>query len=173
MQKKNHVGPGFISICTSRMESHTKTSGAPDEHKHNLGKEMAVSCSLAVTTPNANALRTPNPKFTLYSSNSKPINCNSKLPLTSISATKKSLIDIGIGVLAASVLALTPLDANATRIEYYATVGEPLCELAYAKSGLGYCDILEGPGDEVPYGELINVSASFDYPLAMLLNVIL
>lgn len=64
---------------------------------------------------------------------------------------------MGIGVLAASVLALSPLDANATRIEYYATVGEPLCEFRYVPSGLGYCDLAVGSGEEVPYNELINV----------------
>lgn len=66
---------------------------------------------------------------------------------------------MGIGVLAASVLALSPLDANATRIEYYATVGEPLCEFRYVPSGLGYCDLAVGSGEEVPYNELINVSS--------------
>ncbi|XP_061345305.1 photosynthetic NDH subunit of lumenal location 4, chloroplastic [Gastrolobium bilobum] len=70
---------------------------------------------------------------------------------------KNPFVGIGIGVVAASVMGLTPLDADATRIEYYATVGEPLCELNYAKSGLGYCDIVEGVGDEAPLGELINV----------------
>jgi peptidylprolyl isomerase len=56
------------------------------------------------------------------------------------------------------VMGLTALDADATRIEYYATVAEPTCELNYAKSGLGYCDVVEGFGDEAPLGELIIVS---------------
>lgn len=68
---------------------------------------------------------------------------------------------MGLGLLAASVLALSPLDANATRIEYYATVGEPLCDYNYVRSGLGYCDISVGSGVEAPYGELINVSSNF------------
>ncbi|CAI0429019.1 unnamed protein product [Linum tenue] len=50
------------------------------------------------------------------------------------------------------------MDADATRIiEYYATVGEPLCEFSFVRSGLGYCDVAEGPGEEAPYAELINI----------------
>ncbi|KAJ8428459.1 hypothetical protein Cgig2_024120 [Carnegiea gigantea] len=49
------------------------------------------------------------------------------------------------------------LDADATQIEYYATVAEPPCELTYVPSGLGYCDILPGSGPKAPYNELINV----------------
>jgi len=58
-------------------------------------------------------------------------------------------------------MALSPLDANATRVEYYATVEEPSCELNFARSGLGYCDILVGSGEEVPYSQLIDVSFNF------------
>jgi len=50
-----------------------------------------------------------------------------------------------------------PLDADATRIDYYATVGDPLCEYSYAKSGLGFCDLDVGFGDEAPRGVLVNV----------------
>ncbi|KAI9114041.1 hypothetical protein K1719_015292 [Acacia pycnantha] len=117
---------------------------------------MAVS-ALPIATINHTSLQISTaPKFTLSCS----LSCHSKsskLSSSSIPATRKTLLDIGIGFVAASVLALTPLDADATRIEYYATVGEPLCELNFAKSGLGYCDIAEGPGDEAPLGELINV----------------
>ncbi|TKY60319.1 Photosynthetic NDH subunit of lumenal location 4 [Spatholobus suberectus] len=70
---------------------------------------------------------------------------------------KNPLVGIGIGVVTACVVGFTALDADATRIEYYATVGEPLCQYNYVKSGLGYCDIVEGFGDEAPLGELINV----------------
>ncbi|AET04546.1 putative peptidylprolyl isomerase [Medicago truncatula] len=70
---------------------------------------------------------------------------------------KKPLVGIGIGIVAAWVMGLTALDADATRIEYYATVGEPMCELNYVKSGLGYCDYVEGFGDEAPLGELIDI----------------
>lgn len=65
---------------------------------------------------------------------------------------------MGIGLLAASVVALSPLEANATRVEYYATVGEPLCEMNFARSGLGFCDLSVGSGVQAPRGELINVS---------------
>ncbi|KAK9065091.1 hypothetical protein SSX86_016474 [Deinandra increscens subsp. villosa] len=64
----------------------------------------------------------------------------------------------GVGLLAASMLLLSsPLDANATRIEYYATVAEPPCELQFAPSGLGYCDVAAGFGEEAPYSTLINI----------------
>lgn len=121
---------------------------------------MAVS-ALPIATTNPNALQIfTTPKFTLscsLSCPSKPSSSKPKLSSSSNCAARKTFLDFGIGIVAASVLALTPLDADATRIEYYATVGEPLCELKYAKSGLGYCDVVEGPGDEAPLGELINV----------------
>lgn len=72
--------------------------------------------------------------------------------------TKKWAFDVGLGLLVASVVAISPLDAEATRVEYYATVGEPSCDLNFARSGLGYCDVKPGSGAEAPYGELINVS---------------
>ncbi|GLT68864.1 hypothetical protein SLA2020_410590 [Shorea laevis] len=76
----------------------------------------------------------------------------------------KCLFGAGVGLLAASVLALSPLNADARRIQYFATVGEPSCELNFARSGLGYCDVLVGSGLEAPYGELINIhyTARFD-----------
>ncbi|KAF3441018.1 hypothetical protein FNV43_RR19304 [Rhamnella rubrinervis] len=64
---------------------------------------------------------------------------------------------MGIGLLAASVLSFAPLDANATRIEYYATVADPPCVLNFVPSGLGYCDLSPGTGEKAPYSELINV----------------
>ncbi|KDO42379.1 hypothetical protein CISIN_1g028236mg [Citrus sinensis] len=70
---------------------------------------------------------------------------------------KKRFFEVGIGLLASSVIALTPLEADATRIEYYATTADPPCEFSFARSGLGYCDIASGSGVEAPYGELINV----------------
>ncbi|KAM1504160.1 hypothetical protein ACFX1X_000313 [Malus domestica] len=54
-------------------------------------------------------------------------------------------------------MALSPLEVDATRIEYYATVGEPLCELNFVLSGLGFYDVSVGSGVEVPRGELINM----------------
>ncbi|XP_059432556.1 photosynthetic NDH subunit of lumenal location 4, chloroplastic [Corylus avellana] len=132
---------------------------------------MAVS-TLTVTTPKLYSLQTFNPKSfftTKPSSSSSPSCCSgssracflnaddAKLSIASTSATKKRVFDMGIGLLAASALAMSPLDANATRIEYYATVGEPLCELNFVKSGLGYCDVSVGPGAQAPYAELIDV----------------
>ncbi|KAJ4715662.1 Peptidylprolyl isomerase [Melia azedarach] len=70
---------------------------------------------------------------------------------------KKRLFDVGIGLLASSVIALTPFEADATRIEYYATTADPPCEFSFARTGLGFCDISPGSGVEAPYGELINV----------------
>ncbi|KAE8647562.1 photosynthetic NDH subunit of lumenal location 4, chloroplastic [Cucumis sativus] len=116
---------------------------------------MALS-PLTFTTPRPQASQIFSPKL---SSTVKPTSTSSSSSSSSssVSATKKAISNMGIGLLAASVLALSPLDANATRIEYYATVGEPLCEFNYVPSGLGYCDIAVGSGEEVPYGELINV----------------
>ncbi|CAA7020561.1 unnamed protein product [Microthlaspi erraticum] len=85
---------------------------------------------------------------------SSSTDCEPKLTFL---AAKKRVFGMGLGFIAASILSLTPLDADATRIEYYATVGDPLCEYRYAKSGLGFCDIDEGFGDEAPRGVLVNV----------------
>lgn len=83
--------------------------------------------------------------------------CSSSTDCEPKLAVKKRVLGVGLGFLAASILSLTPLDADATRIEYYATVGDPLCEYSYAKSGLGFCDLDVGFGDEAPRGVLVNV----------------
>ncbi|XP_019462722.1 PREDICTED: photosynthetic NDH subunit of lumenal location 4, chloroplastic-like [Lupinus angustifolius] len=128
-------------------------------------KKMALSLShssiVILTAP------TTNRKVKFGFSHSSPISCvwkpndNSRkahnLSCSAHNNNKNPLVGISIGVIATCVIGLTPLDADATRIEYYATVAEPPCELKYAKSGLGYCDIVEGFGDEAPLGELINV----------------
>ncbi|MCE3052465.1 Photosynthetic NDH subunit of lumenal location 4, chloroplastic [Datura stramonium] len=54
-------------------------------------------------------------------------------------------------------LASAILNADATRIEYYATTAEPTCEFNFARSGLGYCDIVVGSGQEAPYNQLVNI----------------
>ncbi|MCL7029061.1 hypothetical protein MKW94_007915 [Papaver nudicaule] len=77
--------------------------------------------------------------------------------LQSVNVAKRQILSLGLGVLTSAMVIASPLEANATRIEYYATVGEPPCELKYAKSGLGYCDVSPGFGDNAPYGELINI----------------
>uniref|UniRef100_A0A0F7H0Y6 peptidylprolyl isomerase n=1 Tax=Pelargonium hortorum TaxID=4031 RepID=A0A0F7H0Y6_PELHO len=132
---------------------------------------MATS-TLSVTVPKPHTLQSSFiPKHSLFnhrptlpssssSSNFSHVvlnNANHSWKWTSIAPIKKCIFDVGIGILAASVLVLTPLEANATRIEYYATVGEPDCELSYVRSGLGFCDVSVGPGQPVPRGELINV----------------
>ncbi|KAJ0252427.1 Photosynthetic NDH subunit of lumenal location 4 [Hirschfeldia incana] len=93
--------------------------------------------------------------FSCLCSSSSPIDCQQKQ--RSFTAAKKNVFGVGLGILAAAILSLTPLDADATRIEYYATVGDPLCEYSYAKSGLGFCDIAVGFGDKAPRGVLVNV----------------
>ena len=131
---------------------------------------MAIS-ALTIQTPNFHSHQTFNPTKSFFTTTTKPTSScscfsntdNAKLsPATaSTSATKKRVFEMGIGLLAASVMALSPLDANATRVEYYATVEEPSCELNFVRSGLGYCDILVGSGEEVPYSQLIDVSFNF------------
>ncbi|XVF61689.1 hypothetical protein PTKIN_Ptkin08bG0150800 [Pterospermum kingtungense] len=91
------------------------------------------------------------------SSSSLPPTNEVKLSLNSKPDAKNCVLKVGVGLLAASVLAFSPLDADATRIEYFATVGEPQCELKYAKSGIGYCDVIVGSGVEAPRAELINI----------------
>ena len=126
-----------------------------------------MACSLSLSLSLSAGVTVPKLGFSCCSPSSiwkpNPNPNSSKPPKASCSAHNKNkiknpLAGIGIGVVAASVVGLTPLDADATRIQYYATVGEPLCEYNYVKSGLGYCDIVEGFGDEAPLGELINVS---------------
>ncbi|CAN1164290.1 Photosynthetic NDH subunit of lumenal location 4, chloroplastic [Linum perenne] len=126
---------------------------------------MALSTS-AITTPNS-VFRPPTlalvskPNCSCLLSSSKPQlnrnDANNNLSLNSVSKPRNRIMDMGIGILAASTIALSPMDADATRIEYYATVGEPLCEFNFVRSGLGYCDVSQGSGVEVPYAELINV----------------
>ncbi|KAJ8769617.1 hypothetical protein K2173_005220 [Erythroxylum novogranatense] len=127
---------------------------------------MASSLSaLTITTPRHHLSLKKSRFSTNPNSSFSPFRCSSHLSrdkdvqvrLSSISSTKKCILQVGIGLLAATVVALTPVDANATRIEYYATVGEPLCDLNFVDSGLGFCDVTVGSGKEAPYGELINV----------------
>ncbi|CAL9095764.1 unnamed protein product [Musa textilis] len=79
---------------------------------------------------------------------------SSSSSLAPVPSTSRRLFGVGVGILAASSFAS---DASATRIEYYATVGEPLCDMNFARSGLGFCDVAIGTGVEPPRGELINV----------------
>ncbi|KAL6277062.1 hypothetical protein ACE6H2_020663 [Prunus campanulata] len=129
---------------------------------------MKVSALILTTPKPLPHIQSFHPTTSFSSCNSKPTcSCSSSSPSTvennakvswaSKFVTKKSVLDVGFGLLAASLVALSPLEANATRIEYYATVGEPLCELNFVRSGLGFCDVSVGSGVDAPRGELINV----------------
>ncbi|XP_078444310.1 FK506-binding protein 16-2 [Wolffia australiana] len=67
--------------------------------------------------------------------------------------TRRVMFGSGLGVLTA----LAAGEAGATRVEYYATVGDKLCDVNFVKSGLGYCDVQVGSGVSPPPGELINI----------------
>ncbi|GKC19699.1 photosynthetic NDH subunit of lumenal location 4, chloroplastic [Tanacetum coccineum] len=109
---------------------------------------MAISTFQTLTTPSIYHNR-PHRHHTIKASSLSHSSSN----------IKKKLLDVGVGLLAAaSMLVASPLDANATRIEYYATVAEPPCEMQFAPSGLGYCDVAVGFGQQAPYSTLINVS---------------
>ncbi|CAJ2677007.1 peptidyl-prolyl cis-trans isomerase fkbp16- chloroplastic-like [Trifolium pratense] len=120
---------------------------------------MALSFSLSSSVTVSNRF----PSCCISKLNSKSCNGFNKVVCSS-RKDKNPLIGIGLGFVTALVTGLTALNADATRIEYYATVAEPKCELSYAKSGLGYCDAVEGFGDEAPLGELIIIhyTARFD-----------
>ncbi|KAJ0041114.1 hypothetical protein Pint_26668 [Pistacia integerrima] len=111
---------------------------------------------MAATTTLSSLTSPPKTSPTFCSSSSHSSQQISKPKNLSFSP-KKCVLDVGIGLLASSFMALTPLDADATRIEYYATVADPPCEFNFVRSGLGYCDISVGSGQEAPYSELINV----------------
>lgn len=76
----------------------------------------------------------------------------------SASAGRRGLLALGAGFLASAALLSPAGEAGATRIEYYATVGDKMCDLSLVKSGLAYCDVEVGTGVQPPRGELINVS---------------
>ncbi|GLT92902.1 hypothetical protein SLE2022_107140 [Rubroshorea leprosula] len=77
-------------------------------------------------------------------------------------AAKKRRFDMGLGFWAALILALSPFDANATRIENPAAARESFCELNIAHSFPGYCNALVGSIEELPSGFLVNVSLVLD-----------
>ncbi|KAL2498779.1 Photosynthetic NDH subunit of lumenal location 4 [Abeliophyllum distichum] len=108
---------------------------------------MAAASPLTVITPKSPNLQT------FKTSASSSLHCATN-PTTNV---KKQIFQVGVGLLAASVVAASPLEAEATRIEYYATFSEPSCELNFVRSGLGYCDLDVGSGEEVPFAQLINI----------------
>ncbi|XP_066380613.1 photosynthetic NDH subunit of lumenal location 4, chloroplastic-like [Miscanthus floridulus] len=80
------------------------------------------------------------------------------------SAGRRGLLALGAGFLASAALLIPAGDAGATRVEYYATVGDKLCDLSLVKSGLAYCDVEVGTGVQPPRGELINVHYTARFP---------
>ncbi|CAN1224599.1 Photosynthetic NDH subunit of lumenal location 4, chloroplastic [Linum grandiflorum] len=95
---------------------------------------MALSTS-AITTPKSLFRAPPLPFYSkpncscVLSSSSPQLNhknADNNSSFNSVSKPRNRIIDVGIGILAAATIAVSPMDADATRIEYYATVGEPL-----------------------------------------------
>lgn len=119
---------------------------------NNQNKKMSVS-SLSFTPPKLQTLQAFTTKPTTAATFKA---CSSHQSTPSIN--KKQIFQVGVGILAASIVSSAPLNADATRIEYYATTAEPTCEFNYVHSGLGYCDLAVGSGEEAPYNQLVNVS---------------
>ncbi|RLM79732.1 photosynthetic NDH subunit of lumenal location 4, chloroplastic [Panicum miliaceum] len=89
--------------------------------------------------------------------------CHAAAPQAA-SAGRRGMLALGAGFLASAALLGPAGDAGATRIEYYATVGDKLCDLNLVKSGLAYCDVEVGTGAQPPRGELINVHYTARFP---------
>ncbi|KAJ4870678.1 FKBP-type peptidyl-prolyl cis-trans isomerase domain protein [Raphanus sativus] len=70
---------------------------------------------------------------------------------------------VGLGILAATILSLTPLDADTPRgLEYYATVGRPSLRIQLRKNqGLDSAISLLGSRDKAPRGVLVHYTARF------------
>ncbi|XP_071702354.1 photosynthetic NDH subunit of lumenal location 4, chloroplastic [Rutidosis leptorrhynchoides] len=121
---------------------------------------MAIFTLQTLTTPSIHHKLQPYTTIKPHCHCTTIINSSSSASSSNLKSTTKGknrLLDVGAGLLAAAMLVSSPLDANATRIEYYATVAEPPCELQFAPSGLGYCDLAVGFGEQAPYSTLINV----------------
>ncbi|AQK74974.1 Photosynthetic NDH subunit of lumenal location 4, chloroplastic [Zea mays] len=98
-------------------------------------------------------------------SSSSPSTSSTPHPVAaSASAGRRGLLALGAGFLASAALLSPAGDAGATRIEYYATVGDKMCDLSLVKSGLAYCDVEVGTGVQPPRGELINVHYTARFP---------
>ncbi|XP_010027814.2 photosynthetic NDH subunit of lumenal location 4, chloroplastic [Eucalyptus grandis] len=132
----------------------TLTTPKPHNPLHALSPKPSP-----LSKPPPSSSPSPPPSFPpRFSRSCSSLATNARMRASSSSAAGKALaLNVGVGFLAASVLVMSPLDADATRVEYYATVGEPTCELSFASSGLGFCDVVVGSGVEVPRGELVNV----------------
>ncbi|KAH7652712.1 Peptidyl-prolyl cis-trans isomerase Fpr3/Fpr4-like protein [Dioscorea alata] len=142
-------------MATSTLSIVTSPSHHHHHHLHHhpfqLPKLNMLSTSFSSSLtqsfhPSTSSIDDPNIVTTSSSSSS--------LSLSSCLSKRRGFLQLSVSVLGSY---LVPLDANATRIEYYATVGEPLCDYNFAKSGLAYCDVSIGNGVQPPRGELINV----------------
>lgn len=138
-----------------------------------MAAASSLSIFLTLQKPNAIKISNTRPLLTCKAHNSSSSSSSSSVSYSSENSNKKKpFVEVGIGLLAASVLLLSPLEnANATRLNYYATVEEPSCELKFVPSGLGYCDVFVGSGLEAPYNQLINVSFSILHLLCFFLSV--
>ncbi|XP_006647902.1 photosynthetic NDH subunit of lumenal location 4, chloroplastic [Oryza brachyantha] len=103
--------------------------------------------ALAVVPCSSSSASSPAPSTSCSAAGSLPV----------ASAGRRELLALGAGFLASAGLLCPAGEAGATRIEYYATVGEKLCDMNVVKSGLGYCDVEVGTGAQPPRGQLINV----------------
>lgn len=159
-----HIVVVFCQLYSRKIQDQTLAlptdKGIKKRRKKALTNPTMAISTLTLTT----SIHTRSFRPTISSSSSSSFSCLcSSSPIDfqqkqrSFTAGKKNVFGVGLGILAATILSLTPLDADATRIEYYATVGDPLCEYSYAKSGLGFCDIAVGFGDKAPRGVLVNV----------------
>ncbi|CAD6242347.1 unnamed protein product [Miscanthus lutarioriparius] len=83
------------------------------------------------------------------------------------SAGRRGLLALGAGFLSSAALLIPAGDAGATRVEYYATVGDQLCDLSLVKSGLAYCDVEVHYTARFPDGTLFDSSYKRGRPLTM------
>eukprot|EP01018_Ginkgo_biloba_P037944 Gb_09047 [translate_table: standard] len=71
--------------------------------------------------------------------------------------SRRKFVELGCCLLAATMA--MPMQGEADAAEEQSE--EPSCELTFAPSGLGYCDLVVGTGVEPPLGELINVRLNY------------
>lgn len=145
----------------------------PKQKKKRMAAASSLSIFLTLQKPNTIKISKTKPSLTCKAHDSSSSCSSVSVSSENSNKKKKPFLQVGIGLLAASMLILSPLEnANATRLNYYATVEEPSCELKFVPSGLGYCDLVVGSGLEAPYNQLINVSFSiFTYYFCFLLAV--
>lgn len=147
-------GPSLFTHIIPQLPPSPQTADSTKLHLQNFSvhkkqTSMAAASQLTILAPKPRALQTFRPIASCSTLNTTPATTN----------FRKQIMGFAAGLLAATAVAATaPLAADATRIEYYATVSDPPCQLNFVKSGLGYCDVMVGSGEEVPFAQLINVS---------------